>query len=62
MIPVEDMKSCIQEWFAQEYTLDGVALLYFELRHEMDKQLHATLAYVAKEMHENGMIDDPKEK
>ena len=39
MIPIEDMKSCIQEWFSQEYSVEGVARLYFELRYEIEKQL-----------------------
>ena len=61
MVPVEDMKSCIQEWFAQEYTLEGVGVLYFELRQEIEKQLHVMTHAIAQDMHDNGLFDKPKE-
>lgn len=44
----EDMISCIQEWFAQEYTLKGVATLYYDLRSEIDTQLEFMLGEVAR--------------
>lgn len=44
----EDMISCIQEWFAQEYSLKGVATLYYDLRSEIDTQLEYMLDEIAK--------------
>ena len=44
----EDMISCIQEWFAQEYTLNGVATLYYDLRSEIETQLDYMLDEVAR--------------
>lgn len=38
-VSIEDMKSCIQEWFAQEYEFVGLTNLYVEIRMEIDKQL-----------------------
>lgn len=56
-VSIEDMKSCIQEWFAQEYELVGLTNLYVEVRMEIDKQLlHMTNA-IGKDMAENGLFD-----
>ena len=42
----EDMISCIQEWFAQEYTLKGVTTLYYDLRSEIETQLEFMAEYI----------------
>lgn len=44
----EDMVSCIQEWFAQEYTLKGVVTLYYDLRTEIETQLEFMLGEVTR--------------
>ncbi len=53
----EDMISCIQEWFAQEYTLCGVATLYYELRSEIEKQLELMLNENARTRAKAGVND-----
>ena len=54
----ENMISCIQEWFAQEYTLNGVANLYYELRSEIEAQLEYMLDEVAKTNAKAGLYED----
>lgn len=39
MIPMDDMKYCIQEWMAQCLTAKETAYQYAELRGELDKQM-----------------------
>lgn len=56
-VSIEDMKSCIQEWFAQEYNFVGLTSLYVELRMEIDKQLQYMTDSIGKEMAENGLFD-----
>jgi len=57
-VSIEDMKSCIQEWFAQEYNLVGLTNLYVEIRMEIDKQLVYMTNAIGKEMAENGLFKD----
>lgn len=56
-VSVEDMKLCIQEWFAQEYDLIGLTNLYVEVRMEIDKQLQYMTNSIGKNMAENGVFD-----
>lgn len=56
----EDMITCIQEWFAQEYTLKGVATLYYDLRSEIDTQLEFMLDEVARTRSKAGMYEEEK--
>ena len=49
----EDMVSCIEEWFAQECTLEGVCELYADLRLEIDKQKNFMLKQVARSLRED---------
>ena len=53
----EDMISCIQEWFAQEYSLKGVATLYYDLRSEIDTQLEYMLDEIAKTKSKSGLYE-----
>ena len=39
MVSVDDMKSMIQEWMAQELTISDLSRTYTEVRIELDKQL-----------------------
>lgn len=54
----EDMISCIQEWFAQEYTLKGVVTLYSDLRSEIDTQLEFMLDEVARTRSKAGLCEE----
>ena len=53
----EDMISCIQEWFAQEYSLKGVATLYYDLRSEIETQLEYMLDEISKEKSKSGLYE-----
>ena len=57
-VSIDDMKSCIQEWFAQEYNLVGLTNLYVEVRMEIDKQLQYMTNSIGKSMAENGLFDN----
>lgn len=54
----EIIKTQIQEAFAECYCLDDVARLYFEIRYECEKQLNHMNMHIAKEMKENGILDE----
>lgn len=56
-VSIDDMKLCIQEWFAQEYDLVGLTSLYVEIRMEIDKQLQYMTNSIGKNMAENGLFD-----
>ena len=51
------MISCIQEWFAQEYSLKGVATLYYDLRSEIETQLEYMLDEISKEKSKSGLYE-----
>ena len=48
----------IQEAFAECYNLDDVARLYFDIRMECEKQLNYMNLIIAKEMKQNGVLDE----
>ncbi len=56
-VPIDDMKLCIQEWFAQETDLVGLTSLYVEVRMEIDKLLQYMTNSIGKSMAENGLFD-----
>lgn len=56
-VSTDDMKLCIQEWFAQEHDLVGLTSLYVEVRMEIDKQLEYMTNCIGKNMAENGLFD-----
>ncbi len=37
-ISTDDMKSCIQEWFAQVYSFEDLRDVYYAVKSEADKQ------------------------
>ena len=37
-ISIDDMKSCIQEWFAQVYSFEDLRDVYYAVKSEADKQ------------------------
>lgn len=55
---IESLKTQIQEAFAECYRLDDVARLYFEIRAECEKQLEHMSFQIAKEMKDNGVLDE----
>ena len=55
---IESLKTQIQEAFAECYCLDDIARLYFEIRMECEKQLNYMNLQVAKEMKDNGVLDE----
>lgn len=57
-VSIEDMKSCIEEWFAQEYNLVGLTNLYVEVRMEIDKQLQYMTNVIGKDMAKNGLFKE----
>lgn len=54
----EDLKTQIQEAFANCHHLDDVARIYFDIRMECEKQLNYMNWEIAKEMKENGILDE----
>ena len=52
------MISCIQEWFAQEYTLKGVTTLYYDLRSEIETQIEFRLDEVARTRSKAGLYEE----
>lgn len=48
----------IQEAFSECYHLDDVARLYFDIRMECEKQLSFMNLHIAKEMKNNGVLDE----
>ena len=48
----------IHEAFAESYCLDDVARLYIDIRMECEKQLNYMNLQIAKEMKQNGVLDE----
>jgi hypothetical protein len=57
-ISTEDMKSCIQEWFAQALGFDDLREIYNAVRSEADKQFEYMADSIAKQRAEDGMYED----
>lgn len=57
----EDLRDSIQDEFAECFNLNEVARLYFDIRQECEKQLEYMNIKIAKEMKENGVLDDGME-
>jgi len=49
MVSIDDMKSMIQEWMAQELSAVELAKTYAECRAELDKQLEYCMAQFTQE-------------
>lgn len=47
-ISIEDIKGCIQEWFAETYCLEDLAEVYYTARSEVDKQFVYMAEQIAK--------------
>lgn len=57
-ISIEDMKSCIQEWFAQALGFDDLREIYNAVRSEADKQFEYMADSIAKQRAEDGLYED----
>lgn len=57
-ISIEDMKSCIQEWFAQALGFDDLRDIYNAVRSEADKQFEYMADGIAKQRAEDGYYKD----
>lgn len=51
-ISIEDMKSCIQEWFAETYCFEDLAEVYYAIRSEIDKQFVYMAERICKDINE----------
>lgn len=58
IISIEDMKSCIQEWFAQALGFDDLREIYSAVRSEADKQFEYIANNIAKQQAEDGLYED----
>lgn len=54
MISVEDMKDCIQEWYAEVCTFEQLEKMHFEIKKEMENQFLYMAEVIAKEMCKDG--------
>lgn len=54
----ENLIMAIQEEFAECCALDDVARLYFDIRMECERQLNFMNLRIAKEMKDNGVLDE----
>lgn len=46
MVSTEDMKGCVQEWFAQVDSFEDLAEVFYAVKSETDKQF----VYMAKQI------------
>lgn len=53
-ISTEDMKSCVQEWFAQALGFDDLREIYSAVRSEADKQFEYMADSIARQRAEDG--------
>lgn len=53
-ITTDDMRLCIQEWFAQATNYEVLADIYYAVRSESDKQMVYMAQTIAKEVDSNG--------
>lgn len=57
-ISTDDMKSCIQEWFAQALGFDDLREIYNAVRSEADKQFAYMADTIARQRAEDGLYED----
>lgn len=57
-ISTDDMKSCIQEWFAQALGFDDLREIYSAVRSEADKQFEYIADSIARQRAEDGLYED----
>ena len=52
-ISTDDMKSCIQEWFAQAYSFECLAEIFYAVKSETDKQFVYMAEQICKDINDN---------
>lgn len=57
-ISIEDMKSCIQEWFAQAYCFEDLAEIFYAVKSETDKQFIFIADNIACQRATDGYYND----
>lgn len=57
-VSIEDMKMCIEEWFAQALGFEDLKDIYIAVRSEADKQFVYMADSIAKERARDGQYDD----
>ena len=57
-ISIEDMRGCIQEWFAQAWGFDDLRDIYNAVRSEADKQFEYIADNIAKQRAEDGFYEN----
>lgn len=57
-VSTEDMKNCIQEWFAQALGFDDLRDIYNVVRSEADKQFEYIADNIAQQRAEDGYYDN----
>ena len=57
-ISTEDMKSCIQEWFAQAYSFEDLAEIFYAIKSETDKQFVYIADSIAEQRADSGYYKD----
>lgn len=53
IVSIEDMKSCIQEWFGEIYSFEDLAEVYYAVRSETDKQFVYMAEQICTEANNN---------
>lgn len=57
-ISLEDMKSCIQEWFAQAHSFEDLAEIFYAVKSETDKQFVYIADSIAEQRADAGYYKD----
>lgn len=57
-ISIEDMRSCIQEWFAQAYSFEDLAEIFYAVKSETDKQFVYIADSIAEQRADDGYYKD----
>lgn len=57
-VSLEDMKSCLQEWFAQALGFDDLREIYNTVRCEADKQFEYMADSIAKQRAADGFYEE----
>ena len=52
-VSIDEMKSCLQEWFAQAYSFEDLAEIYYAVRSETDKQFSEMAEQICLERNNN---------
>ena len=56
-ISIEEMQSCIQEWFSQAFIYDELFKIYYAILSEANKQVVYIAKKISEESDVNGLMD-----